>query len=261
MGTTFTDATLTVDDLQGDIAGSIFTNCTFEETAGGDIIEAISFVVCQFNNCTWDTVVESCNFKGCDGDSIAPKTKIVFDSPPADGVVVRDAHGFILAGDGATTEFYVKRLVQSVLDAAITKAIPSINYAITMGKMGMTCGSGNSQLTREGLLAQCLLEISTDATDTASPVDGVPDITADGTSYCTITLKKKDRSGAYKTAAEDNDTITLECTRGKLSDLQVDLVNGEAAVMLTSVPETCISTVIANGGDLGEVRIDIQFAP
>ena len=106
------------------------------------------------------------------------------------------------------------------------------------------------------------LELTTDATDTADPVDGIPDIPADGVSSCTITIQKKNgETDADMVAAGDDDTVTLTNTRGALSVLQVDLVNGTADVTLTSVAETCISDIVASADGLDSGSIQIQFAP
>jgi hypothetical protein len=61
--------------------------------------------------------------------------------------------------------------------------------------------------------------------------------------------------------AGDNDTVDLECTRGKLSALRIDLVNGEGSVTLTSIAETCVSEVKAIAQGMDPVSIQIQFAP
>jgi len=105
------------------------------------------------------------------------------------------------------------------------------------------------------------LELTTDATDSHQPYDGIPDIPGDGTSSCNIFIKKKDSEGAYLTGAEDNDTVEISCSRGKLSAIQVELVNGEAQVSLTSVAETCVSQIRATADVLSEGNIEIQFAP
>ena len=107
------------------------------------------------------------------------------------------------------------------------------------------------------------LELTTDATDTADPIDGIPDIEANGISTCTITIKKVNGLGEYMTDAADDDTIDLKCTRGNLSALRVDLVNGEASVTLTSTTETCVSGIYAESQEeaVNEAKIQIQFAP
>jgi len=103
--------------------------------------------------------------------------------------------------------------------------------------------------------------LTTDATDTYTPYNGIADIEADGTSYCTITIQKKDYLDNDMTAAEDNDTVTIETSRGKLSAIQVDLVNGTKTFTLTSVPETCIASVRVFSDGIKDGNIKIQFAP
>lgn len=106
------------------------------------------------------------------------------------------------------------------------------------------------------------LELTTDATDTADPINGIPDIPGDGVSTCLIKIQKKSgASGNDLTGGSHTDTVDLETDRGKLSDLRVNLVNGYAEVTLTSVPETCATFVSAVAEGLGVGEIQIQFAP
>lgn len=106
------------------------------------------------------------------------------------------------------------------------------------------------------------LALTTDATDTADPINGIPDIPADGTSSCTISIQKKNGADdSDMTGAEDNETVDLETSRGKLSSLRVQLANGAAQVTLTSVPETCVTGVTAKADGLTQGSIQIQFAP
>jgi len=105
------------------------------------------------------------------------------------------------------------------------------------------------------------LDITTDATDSYQPYDGVPDIEANGTSSCTIFFKKKDSDGNYLTGDDDDDQIDVECSRGLLSAIRVNLVSGEAQVTLISAPETCVSNLVATMGGSCRGEIKIQFAP
>lgn len=93
------------------------------------------------------------------------------------------------------------------------------------------------------------------------------EIPADGISQAIITVQK------YKqTHQEDNtiqeepensgtEEITFKTTRGKLSTLKLNLVNGQGQFALTSVPETVRATVTASNPDLGRATVDIQFTP
>lgn len=109
------------------------------------------------------------------------------------------------------------------------------------------------------------IELTTDAEDTYQPVDGIPDIPADGSSTCNIYIKKINRSGAYCQDAGDDDQIDITSSRGNLGTLRTNLVNGEATIVLTSVAEECVSKIIAFGSGEGAVipsgTIQIQFAP
>ena len=255
----YTDQTLTVDDLQKDERGSTFTNCVFE--ADGDkVIDGICFSFAEFTGCTWNTECRRCSFRGVEGDSLPTLAVISFDEPPADGLYVRDDKGSLFRGDGVTVEFSVLRLDTDALSAALEKH-DLTGFTITAGKVAWDCALRPSAKTRQEFLGTPRIELTTDAVDTADPINGIPDIPADGTSSCSIIIKKRDRAGNYLTDVGDNDTIDLECSRGKLSALRINIVNGEASVTLTSIAETCVSEVKAKVEGMEPVIIRIQFAP
>jgi len=261
MNNNYSNVTLTIDDIELDEQCSTFTNCTFEETAGGDPIKGVNFSFAVFNGCTWNVDCIACNFKGMSGDSMPPLTSISLDKAPDVGVFVTDEYGVVLVGDGITTDFEVRRLDQAALEAVLAEQLPGISAAVTGGRIGPMCGIGDTALTKAEFQAIKIIELTTDAIDTADPINGIPDIPADGASSCTILIKKKDQAGNYLTDISDNDTIDLECTRGKLSVLRIDLVNGEASLTLTSIAETCVSEVKAIADGMEPVTIQIQFAP
>jgi len=255
---------LTIDDLEKDERGSSFNNCTFEETGGGGIIEGINFCYCSFTGCTWNTDADNCNFRGSEGDSIPPRMIISFNEPPEAGVLIKDIYGILLGGDGNVSVFNVKRTdvgkVESILN---DNGFSSDEFDITDGRLRHRCGYGSAVMTRDEFLSQTHIELTTDATDDSDPIDGIPDIPADGSSSCTVFIKKMSGHGNYLTGSEHNDQIDLRASRGRLNDLRVNLVNGEAQVTLTSVAETCVSKVHAHSDtiDYEDSEIEIQFAP
>jgi len=106
------------------------------------------------------------------------------------------------------------------------------------------------------------LRVTTDATDD-NPPDGYPDITADGASTCRIMIQKMNgQTGEDMVATEDNDTIKITTGAGRLSAVQVNLVNGYAEVTLTSSTDTVITTVRASdiAEHLDEGAVQVQFA-
>lgn len=106
------------------------------------------------------------------------------------------------------------------------------------------------------------LRVTTDATDD-NPPDGYPDIPANGVSTCRIMIQKVNgRTGQNMTAPEDNNLIQIATQAGKLSAVQVNLVNGYVEVVLTSSTDTVITPVRAfdPSGALEEGVIQIQFA-
>lgn len=109
----------------------------------------------------------------------------------------------------------------------------------------------NGIVTWDNVIFKGSIELTTSADE----------IDADGTSTCTITIKKKDYQENYCTNAEDDDTIKLSLTRGSLSALSIDLVNGVATVILTSVSETVSTKILAEADNLENDAITIQFTP
>jgi hypothetical protein len=106
------------------------------------------------------------------------------------------------------------------------------------------------------------LRVSTDATDN-NPPDGYPDIPADGLSTCRIMVQKVNgKTGAEMTEIEDNDLIRFSTQTGRLSAVQVNLVNGYAEVTLTSSTDTVITTVrvFDPSGVIKEGTIEVQYA-
>jgi hypothetical protein len=104
------------------------------------------------------------------------------------------------------------------------------------------------------------LELTTDAPD-ISPLNGVPEILADGRSTATIFIQKKTRLGEPLLGEEDNDLVHLRTTRGTLSHRQVRLVRGQAMFTLRSSTDTIVADVTAYGADLKHHMIHIEFAP
>ena len=264
----YSDQTLTVDDLatalspsgRHDERGSTFTNCTFDENGSSVPIDDIDFSYATFTNCTWDCIATSCSFLSAEGD-LPAKTEITFDAAPDDGELFEDSINVLFKGDGSTAVFEILRTDETDLRAVIeATGLTADDYTLVMGKADYDCNLLTGELTRTQWFAQTTLELTTDATDTADPIDGIPDISADGVSSCTLYIKKKSKLGNYLTGASHTDQIDLSCTRGKLSAIRVNLVNGEAEITFTSVAETCVSDIVANSEDMS-ATIQIQFAP
>jgi hypothetical protein len=111
------------------------------------------------------------------------------------------------------------------------------------------------------------IALTCDAKD-RHPVDGIPTLPADGTSFCTITLQKVDTGGQARKAKEDNETVYLRATGGILKDAdgkaairQITLVNGTAQFRLVSEPYRRVVTVEALATQLGLLgdRVTVEF--
>lgn len=259
----YNDETLTLDDISEDEQGSTFTGCTFE----GDPITNVNFSFAAFNECTFNTVFKNCNLYGIDGDTLPNLAVVLFGFAPDNGHLIKDnLNKNVGRGDGNTTEFEYQRINVDDISIAIGRVpVESNTYEATAGIVDRCAVGGWNSGARDEWLSECVLEVTTDAEDTYQPYDNIPDIPADGTSTCSIIVKKKDRNGNYKTDETDNDQIDIRCTRGSLDALRTNLVNGEATITLTSVSETCISTIevwgSGEGSTLRKKTIEIQFAP
>lgn len=62
-------------------------------------------------------------------------------------------------------------------------------------------------------------------------------------------------------AKEGNERIKLSCSRGYLSALEIDLKDGEAEIIWTSVKETIPVKIIASEITLGTASVDIELIP
>jgi hypothetical protein len=112
-----------------------------------------------------------------------------------------------------------------------------------------------------------LLLLSSDAPD-AHPVDGVPEIKADGTSFTTITVQKVNERGEPRQARSDNEELYLRTTAGtilsadgKAAIASIKLKQGEAAFRLLSEKARRVATVSVFHGDptLHDASISVEF--
>jgi hypothetical protein len=115
--------------------------------------------------------------------------------------------------------------------------------------------------------APAFLALTSDAPD-RHVVDGIGEIAADGTSYCTITLQKMDMNGAAITVSAQEDELFLRTTGGVIMDdtggqriRSLTLRSGRAAFRLVSEPSPKIVTVSVFSRDplLSKVEMQIEF--
>lgn len=102
------------------------------------------------------------------------------------------------------------------------------------------------------------LSVTSNASD--SDGDGVVDIAANGTSYATLTIQKKNLDGSNATG---DDAVWVSCSSGKLDTIYSHLNNGSLEIELTSTTETVLSTVqvTAKNKLITDGSIQIQFRP
>jgi hypothetical protein len=126
-------------------------------------------------------------------------------------------------------------------------------------------GKGKAQASIEAPRAFRLL-IQSDAPD-VHPVDGIPEIKADGTSFTTVTVQKIDERGEAQKRRDDNDELHLRTTAGTLQSADgkeaissVKLKQGQAAFRLLSEKARRVATVSIFNGDSsvqdGTIRIE-----
>jgi len=125
---------------------------------------------------------------------------------------------------------------------------------------------GKMQLTVEEP-TQSFLMLSCDASD-VHPVDGIPEISADGQSFTTITVQKVDSRGELLQGKNDNDQLYLRSDYGALFSadgkekiISIKLKKGQAAFRLVSETANRVATVQVFNGDAGlqDCYIRIEF--
>lgn len=106
------------------------------------------------------------------------------------------------------------------------------------------------------------LKLSTDAS-TTSPIDGIPEVPADGESVVTITVQKMSlTSGRPLTGARHNNRLNIRTTAGTLSARQVNLDKGQASFTLRSSTETVVTEVRVWAEEIPQpATIRVEFAP
>lgn len=118
---------------------------------------------------------------------------------------------------------------------------------------------------RRGIPA--FLTLTSDAPD-RHVVDGIGEVVADGTSYCTITIQKMDLNGVPVSGSEHEDELFLRTTGGVLMDDQggqrirsLKLRSGRAAFRLVSESSPKIVTVSVFSRDplLSKAEIQVEF--
>ena len=118
---------------------------------------------------------------------------------------------------------------------------------------------------RQGVTA--LLGLTSDAPD-RHVVDGIGEIVADGTSYCTIAVEKMDLNGVAVSGSEHQDELFLRTTGGVIMDdkggqriRSLKLRSGRAAFRLVSESSPKIVTVSVFSRDplLSKAEIQIEF--
>jgi len=120
----------------------------------------------------------------------------------------------------------------------------------------------NGQLIKSDVeLVQNIIVLTTTAQDTVTPFDGIPDVPADGVTPATITVEVKNPD-TNQVDTNANDILYVSTERGKLSTVNIQLVNGVGSFQITCT-ETVVTTIrVWHPQDKykqGEIKI--QFRP
>ena len=111
------------------------------------------------------------------------------------------------------------------------------------------------------------LTLTSDAPD-RHVVDGIGEVAADGTSYCTITVQKMALNGVAVSRSEHDDELFLRSTGGVITDANGEkrirtpkLTSGRAAFRLISenYPKVVTVTVLSRNLGLGKAEIQVEF--
>jgi hypothetical protein len=244
----YTDQTLTQADLDAGKNESIseFIRCTFNGS-----FEDTNFGYAEFIDCVFSAAAfRRCTFIGAEGNVMPAKGLIAFAAPPASGARI-DVNGRRLAkGDGSTTDFEIALV--DVTNARVTVndegMTGGVDYTATDGQYescNMDTGAA-APTTRAAKIAKGQAATHLDVTSSA------PTLAADGVSFVTITIQKKDYQNNNTTGTE---TINLECALGRMEAESVNLVGGVATVKMYASTETGMGGVSAEDA-AGVVRSD-----
>ena len=112
-----------------------------------------------------------------------------------------------------------------------------------------------------------VLTVTSDAPD-RHVVDGIGEIAADGTSYCTIIVQKMDLNGVAVSGSEHQDELFVRITGGTIMDEKgeqrirsLTLRSGRAAFRLVSEPSPKIVTISVFSRDplVAKAEMQIEF--
>jgi hypothetical protein len=127
-------------------------------------------------------------------------------------------------------------------------------------------GKGKVQATVE-VPQVSLIVLKSDGTD-VHPVDGIPQVKADGISFTTITVQKIDQGGVAQKSSKDSDELHLRATEGTLQSpdgkeaiTSIKLKQGQATFRLVSEKARRVATVTVFNGNpnLQDGSIRIEF--
>jgi len=125
------------------------------------------------------------------------------------------------------------------------------------------CNFSTGSMDRAAYFVQrpARLVVTTTATDTFHPLDGIPDIPSNGNSSASLDIKKVDADGNDLTGAGDNDLVQIRTDKGLIDDWEVTLVNGVKSSSIISTKESTVATITFEAPGLVGASIQIQFAP
>jgi hypothetical protein len=127
-------------------------------------------------------------------------------------------------------------------------------------------GKGNARASVQAP-ERFVLALQSDAPD-VHPIDGMPEIKADGASFTTLTVTKMSERGEPRTSRTDNDELHVRSTAGSLQSADgkttirtVKLKQGQASLRLLSEPSRRVATVTVLCADpnIRDASLNVEF--
>ena len=110
---------------------------------------------------------------------------------------------------------------------------------------------------------EVFLKLEADASAAASPIDGIPEIPADGQAQIEIVIRKmSQKTGKQLTGSAHKNLLNIRTTAGVLSARQLNLSKGEANFSLRSGTQTVVAEVRVWADEIPRpATIRVEFAP
>lgn len=143
----------------------------------------------------------------------------------------------------------------------------TFNWELIKDATGKVCDVGIKKIDITNKITPAALHITSDAKD-LHLIDGIGEIPADGTSFCTITLKKVDAEGKTVSKKVPDEQLIIRTTGGLVKDAKgkkpirfLTLTRGEATFRLYSetIPRFVTITVFSTIKYVRPGKLSLEF--